>query len=81
MAGRLDMRQRNNLHIGNALAAEIPPSAASRRAFVVVTPYYADPRPKKTFADHVRRKPFPKELNTEHEFDDDVRFACLSRCP
>ena|SRR5579859_4759870 len=76
MAGRLDVRQRNNLHIGNALAAEIPPTAASRRAFVVVTPYRVDLRPKKTLADHFRRKPFPKVLNTEREFDDDVRFAC-----
>jgi hypothetical protein len=25
---------------------------------------------------HFRRKPFPKVLNTQHEFDDDVRFAC-----
>jgi hypothetical protein len=45
MARRLDVRQRNNLHIGNASAAEIPPSAASRRAFVVVTTCHEDPRP------------------------------------
>ncbi len=76
MARRLDTRQRNHLHIGNALAAEIPPTAANRRAFVVVTPYHADPRPQKTLADHFRRKPFPKVLNTERTFDDDVRFAC-----
>src|SRR5258708_7069331 len=76
MAGRLDMRQRNNLHIGNTLAAEILPTAASRRAIVVLTPYHADPRPKKRLTDHVRRKPFPKVLNTQGEFDDDVRFAC-----
>lgn len=76
MAVRLDVRQRNNLHIGNALAAEVPSTAGNRRAFVIVRPYHADSRPKETLADHFRRKPFPKVLNTEREFDDDVRFAC-----
>lgn len=76
MAGRLDVRQRNNLHIGNALAAQIPPSVVGRRAFVIATPYHIDLRPKETLADHFQRKPFPKVLNTEREFDDDVRFAC-----
>ncbi len=76
MAVRLDVRQRNNLRIGNTLAAEIPPTAGNRRTFVIVRPYHADPRPKETLADHFRRKTFPKVLNTEREFDDDVQFAC-----
>jgi hypothetical protein len=75
MAVRLDVRQRNNLHVGNSLAAEIPPTADGRRALVVVTPYHTDPHPH-TFEALYRRKPFPKVLNTEREFEDDVRFAC-----
>jgi hypothetical protein len=37
--GHLDMRQRNNLLTGNELAAELPASAAGRRAFVAVVAY------------------------------------------
>jgi hypothetical protein len=69
------MRQRNDLHIGNALASEIPPTVVSRKAFVVVTPYHADPPPEADSRGPLSTRPFPTVLHTQHAFDD-VRFAC-----
>ncbi len=80
MAGRLDVRQRTHLHLGHALAAAIPPTAVSRRAFVVVvTPYHADPRPKQTLADCSRRTPFPKVLKTQRAFDRTRRSSVMRK--
>lgn len=69
MVEHLDLRQRNNLRIGNALAAEVLATAEGRRAFVTVWPYHV--------GDNVfRRKHFSKVLNRERDFEEDVRFSC-----
>lgn len=44
MAQHLTIRQRNNLCIGNSLAAEIPASSDDRRAFVVIGAYLPSER-------------------------------------
>ncbi len=38
----LSIRQRNNLQIGNALAAELAASAENLRSFIVVSSYFTD---------------------------------------
>jgi hypothetical protein len=76
---QFDVRQRNNLRVGNALAAEISASSPGRRAFAIVTSYHDVPRLTADLADHLwhlQRRRFSKVLNTGREFDEDERFAC-----
>lgn len=79
MVGRLDTRQRNNLAVGNALAAEIAATVPGRRAFVIVWPYRVDPRAReaaRVLAGLTRRGTFSKILNTDREEMGDVRYGC-----
>ncbi len=75
MAERLDMRQRNNLRVGNTLAAEIQASVAGRRAFIILTPRHGDLRAQKDVLDRWRRKPYSKVLNAGDE-QSDVHYSC-----
>lgn len=72
MTQQLDIRQRNNLLVGNRLAAEITATRESRKAFVVVTPYREDNGESPYDAlGRWRPKTFSKYINADHR---DIRF-------
>lgn len=60
MTKRLDVRQTNNVITGTRLAAEIPASTQSRRAFLVVGAYGGDPK---------RPRRVSRYLNADHGDD------------
>lgn len=78
-AEHLDTRQRNNLAVGNGLAAEIAATEPGRRTFVIVWPYHEQPRPSaavQTLAVLVGRgAAFSKVLNADRENEGEVRYG------
>jgi hypothetical protein len=70
-----------SVDVGNDLTAELAATGPDRRAFVIVWPYHASPRPPEAaqpLAGLTRRRRafFSKILNADREEEGEVRYGC-----